>query len=112
MTANYLRTLNWTEDTILCTKIEEFYSKANALTHLARFYEEQAQNEIDAYRFILKRTLSLNTCRDYERGWTFLDEAKKTLEKISASGTLLDRFLTALVCRGRFARFERENGIH
>ena len=49
-TANFLRTLDWSENADLCEKIIRFYTLADAKAPLARFYATRAQIEIDDYR--------------------------------------------------------------
>lgn len=53
MAANFLRTLNWSEDEDLVEKIIMLYNKAGAKQPLALFHETRAQVEIDEYRFVI-----------------------------------------------------------
>ena len=50
MTANFLRTLNWSEDDHLREKIIFLYTKAKACQQLVMFHEMRSQIEIDEYR--------------------------------------------------------------
>lgn len=47
MAANYLQSLQWTEDPALYKTIVAFYTKAQAFEYLSSFYDYCAQMEID-----------------------------------------------------------------
>jgi intraflagellar transport protein 140 len=68
MAANFLQTLNWSNDTTMMRTIIQFYTKAKAHQSLSRFYETCAQIEIDEYQ-------------NYEKALAALVEAEKALEK-------------------------------
>jgi intraflagellar transport protein 140 len=68
LAANFLQTLNWSNDTTIMRTIIQFYTKARAHQSLSRFYETCAQIEIDEYQ-------------NYEKALAALVEAEKALEK-------------------------------
>ena len=94
LSANYLQSLDWHNDSDIMKNIITFYTKAKAFEQLASFYDACSQVEIDEYR-------------DYEKALGALKEASKNIAKATtASATtiaanlqsriyVLDKFVSA-----------------
>lgn len=75
MAANYLQSLSWQSDNKILKNIVQFYSKGHAYESLANFYATCAQVEIDDFR-------------DYEKALKALQEAARSLTKITNTGNV------------------------
>lgn len=77
MAANYLQSLDWQNDPKVLKNIVTFYTKGQAYDLLANFYAVSAQAEIDDFR-------------DYLKALKALQEAAKSLVKISPNHSALE----------------------
>ncbi|OAF69068.1 hypothetical protein A3Q56_03178 [Intoshia linei] len=68
MAANYLQTIDNSQDELTMKSIITFYTNANAYESLARYYDSRAQVEIDEFK-------------NYKNAYDALNESKKTYEE-------------------------------
>jgi intraflagellar transport protein 140 len=93
MAANYLQSMDWQNDPKIMKNIVTFYTKGHAFDLLANFYTVCAQSEIDEYR-------------DYEKAFKALQEAAKSLVKISSNHSALEKLQHSVVSVKRFLELQ------
>lgn len=93
MAANYLQSLDFQNDPKILKNIVTFYTKGQAYDLLANFYAVCAQAEIDEYR-------------DYEKALKALQEAAKSLVKISTNHSALERLQHSVLSVKRFIELQ------
>lgn len=65
ITANYLQSLNWKDDSKIHQNIVHFYTKASAYDNLATFFEMCADVEIEEYANYGKACLAVSLIIQY-----------------------------------------------
>lgn len=93
MAANYLQSMDFQNDPKILKNIVTFYTKGQAYDLLANFYAVCAQAEIDEYR-------------DYEKALKALQEAAKSLVKISTNHSALERLQHSVLSVKRFIELQ------
>lgn len=93
MAANYLQSLDFQNDPKILKNIVTFYTKGQAYDLLANFYAVCAQAEIDEYR-------------DYEKALKALQEAAKSLVKISTNHSALEKLQHSVLSVKRFIELQ------
>ena len=93
MAANYLQSMDWQNDPKVLKNIVTFYTKGQAYDLLANFYAVCAQAEIDEYR-------------DYEKALKALQEAAKSLVKISPNHSALETLQQSVLSVKRFLELQ------
>lgn len=93
MAGNYLQAMDWQNDPKILKNIVTFYTKGQAFEQLANFYMMCAQAEVDEYR-------------DYEKGLKALQEAAKSLSRVSTSHSALDQIQLASLDMKKFMELQ------
>lgn len=93
MAANYLQSMDWQNDPKTLKNIVTFYTKGQAYDLLANFYAVCAQAEIDEYR-------------DYDKAMKALQEAAKSLVKISPNHSALEKLQQSVLGVKRFLELQ------
>lgn len=93
MAANYLQSLDWQNDQKVLKNIVLFYTKGQAYDLLANFYAVSAQAEIDDFR-------------DYVKALKALQEAAKSLVKISPNHSALETLQHSVLGVKRFLEIQ------
>jgi intraflagellar transport protein 140 len=93
MAANYLQSLDWQNDPKILKNIVTFYTKGQAYDLLANFYAVSAQAEIDDFR-------------DYMKALKALQEAAKSLVKISPNHNALETLQHSVLGVKRFLELQ------
>lgn len=93
MAANYLQSMDWQNDPKILKNIVTFYTKGQSYDLLANFYAVCAQAEIDEYR-------------DYEKAFKALQEAAKSLVKISPNHSALEKLQQSVLSVKRFLELQ------
>lgn len=93
MAANYLQAMDWQNDEKILKNIVTFYTKGGAYDLLANFYAMCAQAEIDEYR-------------DYEKALKALNEAAKSLSKISPQHSALEQIQGSILEMRKFLELQ------
>lgn len=93
MAANYLQSMDFQNDPKILKNIVTFYTKGQAYDLLANFYAVCAQGEIDEYR-------------DYEKALKALQEAAKSLVKISPNHSALEKLQQSVLSVKRFIELQ------
>lgn len=93
MAANYLQSMDFQNDPKILKNIVTFYTKGQAYDLLANFYAVCAQAEIDEYR-------------DYEKALKALQEAAKSLVKISTNHSALEKLQHSVLSVKRFIELQ------
>lgn len=93
MAANYLQSLDWQNDPKVLKNIVTYYTKGHAYDLLANFYAVSAQAEIDDFR-------------DYMKALKALQEAAKSLVKISPNHSALETLQHSVLGVKRFLELQ------
>lgn len=93
MAANYLQSMDFQNDPKILKNIVTFYTKGQAYDLLANFYAVCAQAEIDEYR-------------DYDKALKALQEAAKSLVKISPNHSALEKLQHSVLSVKRFLELQ------
>lgn len=93
LAANYLQSMDWQNDPKILKNIVTFYTKGQAYDLLANFYAVCAQAEIDEYR-------------DYDKALTALQEAAKSIVKISPNHSALEKLQHSILSVKRFLELQ------
>lgn len=93
LAANYLQSLDWQNDPKVLKNIVTFYTKGQAYDLLANFYAVCSQAEIDEYR-------------DYDKALKALQEAAKSLAKVTPNHAALEMLQHSILSVKRYLELQ------